>query len=122
MKRFCLTLAVLTLTAPMALADMDHSTMDHSSMDHSGMDHSGMTDEQMDGAVHTSAVVNTMGEGTANISHGPIPEIGWPAMTMDLAVLPEAQLPDDLEAGQTVNLMLVKDADGMYAIGGMMPE
>lgn len=117
MKRLCLTLAVLTLTAPMALADMDHSTMDHSSMDHSGM-----TDDQMGGAVHTSAVVNTIGEGTANISHGPIPEIGWPAMTMDLAVLPEAQLPDDLEAGQTVNLMLVKDADGMYAIGGMMPE
>lgn len=117
MKRLSLMLAVVTLTAPMALAEMDHSTMDHS-----GMDHSSMTDHQMDGAVHTSAVVNKIGDGTVNISHGPIPEIGWPAMTMDMAVMPDAQLPDDIQAGETVNLMLVKDADGMYAIGGMMPE
>ena len=39
-----------------------------------------MSEEQMAGAVHAKAVVNSMGDGIANVSHDPIPEIGWPAM------------------------------------------
>jgi Cu/Ag efflux protein CusF len=117
MKQLSLALAVLTLAAPMALAQTDHSTMDHS-----GMDHSTMTDEQLAGMVHTSAVVNSLGDGTANITHGPIPEIGWPAMTMDLAVMPDAAMTGDIKPGDAVSLMLIKGDDGMYAIGAMMPE
>lgn len=114
MKTLSLAFSVLIMTTPMALAQMDHSNMDHSDMQ--------MSDEMMEGAVHTKAVVNSIGEGTANVSHEPIPEIGWPAMTMDLSMTPDAQMIGDIAAGDTVTLMLIKSDDGMYAIGAMMPE
>ncbi|MDA0962020.1 MAG: copper-binding protein [Proteobacteria bacterium] len=114
MKTLSLALSVLVLTTPLAFAQMNHSNMDHSNMP--------MSDEMMEGAVHTKAVVNSIGDGTANVSHDPIPEIGWPAMTMDLAVLPDAQMMGDIAAGASVTLMLMKGDDGMYAIGAIMPE
>lgn len=119
MKTLSLALSVLALTTPLAFAQMNHSSMNHSSMNHSNMP---MSDQKMEGAVHARAVVNSIGDGTANVSHDPIPEIGWPAMTMDLAVLPEAQMMGDIAAGDSVTLMLMKGADGMYAIGAIMPE
>jgi Cu(I)/Ag(I) efflux system protein CusF len=117
MKTLSLTLCALVLSTPLAMAQTNHSTMDHSNMDHSAM-----SAEKMEGAVHTKAVVNTLGDGTANVSHEPIPEIGWPAMTMDLALLPDAQMMGDVAAGDTVTLMLIKGDDGMYSIAGMMAD
>jgi Cu(I)/Ag(I) efflux system protein CusF len=114
MKTTYLALSVLILTAPMALAQMNHSTMDHSNMP--------MNDEKIEGAVHASAVVNSIGDGTVNVSHDPIPEIGWPAMTMDMTVMPDAEMMGDIAAGDTVTLMLIKGDDGMYAIGAIMSE
>ena len=114
MKPLLLALSVLVLTAPMALTQMNHSTMDHSNMT--------MSAEKMESGVHTKATVNSIGDGTANVSHDPIPEIGWPAMTMDLALMPDAQNLGDVTAGDTVTLMLIKGDDGMYVIGAMMPE
>lgn len=117
MKPLLLTFAFGLMAAP-ALAQTN-SEMDHSKMDHSEMT---MSDEQMEGAVHTKATLNSLGNGTANVSHEPIPEIGWPAMTMDLPVTEGAQVMGDIAEGDTVTLMLIKNEDGMYAIGGMMPE
>lgn len=114
MKTLSLALAALVLSTPLALAQMNHSTMDHSNMP--------LSDEMMEGAVHTKAVVNSLGDGTANVSHEPIPEIGWPAMTMDLAMTPDAQMMGEIAAGDSVTLMLIKGDDGMYAIGAMMAE
>ncbi|MEQ6247567.1 copper-binding protein [Sulfitobacter sp. HNIBRBA3233] len=114
MKTLSLALSVMVLTAPLALAQMNHSNMDHSNMP--------MNDEMLEGAVHTKAVVNSIGEGTANVSHEPIPEIGWPAMTMDMPLTADAQMMGDIAAGDSVTLMLIKGDDGMYAIGAMMPE
>jgi Cu/Ag efflux protein CusF len=65
---------------------------------------------------------------TVNISHEPIPAIGWPAMTMDMAVAPSV----DLEAvvlGSQVIFSLSRGGDGVYMIdslnagseGGSMP-
>ncbi|RBI82526.1 cation transporter [Rhodosalinus halophilus] len=107
------TLGLLTLTCAPALAQMDHG-MDHSTM--------AMSDEAVEDAVHASAVVNSIGEGMANVTHDPIPEIGWPAMTMDLPLLENAEMMGDISAGDQVTIMLVKGADGMYAIGAMMPN
>lgn len=119
MKTLSLALSVLAMTAPLAFAQMNHSNMDHSNMDHSNMP---MSDEMIEGAVHTKAVVNSIGEGTANVSHEPIPEIGWPAMTMDLALMPDAEMMGEIAAGDAVTLMLIKGDDGMYAIGAMMAD
>lgn len=114
MKTLILAAFLSMAATPVVLAQSSHSGMDHSNMS--------MTAEQMDGAVHANAVVNSIGDGTANVSHDPIPEIGWPAMTMDLPLLEGAEMSDDLTPGDSVILMLVKGDDGMYAIGGMMPK
>ena len=106
-------IASIVLTAGTAFAQ----TMDHSSMDHSAM---AMGEEVIEGAVHAQAVVNSMGDGTVNVSHGPIPEIGWPAMTMDMPLLEGAEMMGEIAVGDTVTMMLVKDADGMYAVGALM--
>lgn len=115
MKTRSLSLCALVLSTPLAMAQTNYSTMDHSNMSHAAM-----SPEQMDGAVQTKAVVNTLGDGTANVSHEPIPEIGWPAMTMDLALLEGAQIIGEVAAGDTVTLMLIKGDDGMYSIAGMI--
>ncbi|MFT6104031.1 MAG: Cu/Ag efflux protein CusF [Paracoccaceae bacterium] len=114
MKILTLALFALVLTAPMALAQTNYASMDHSKML--------MSDEKVEGAVLTKAVVNSIGETTANVSHGPIPEIGSPAMTMDMALIPDAQMMGDIAAGDSVTLMLIKGEDGMYSIGAMMSE
>ncbi|TMV10383.1 copper-binding protein [Ruegeria sediminis] len=88
-------------------------------MDHTSMH---MSDSQMEGAVHATAVLNSIGEGTANVSHDPIPEIGWPGMTMDLPLLADAQIQGAIVPGDKVTIMLVKGSDGMYAISAMVPN
>ncbi|MEH6645340.1 copper-binding protein [Sulfitobacter sp.] len=118
MKTLCLALCVLVLNAPLAIAQTTHSSANHSTMDHSNMT---MSHEKMEGALHTKAIVNSFGDGTVNVSHEPIPDIGWPAMTMDLTLLPDAQMMGDVAAGDAVTFMLIKGEDGMYAIGAIMP-
>ncbi|PVA08947.1 cation transporter [Pelagivirga sediminicola] len=113
MKTLSLSILALALSAPLALAQTSDG-MDHSQMQ--------MSDAQMEGAVHTTATLNSIGDGTVNVSHDPIPEIGWPAMTMDFALTSEAQMLGGASAGDKVTLMLIKGEDGMYAIGAMMPE
>jgi Cu(I)/Ag(I) efflux system protein CusF len=85
-------------------------------------DHGSMTMDEttIEGAVHAEAVVNSFGDGTVNVSHGPIPEIGWPAMTMDMPLLEGAEMMGDIAYGDTVTMMLVKGDDGMYSVGALM--
>jgi Cu/Ag efflux protein CusF len=110
MKSLSLSLAALVLTAPMAFAQ----TMDHSNMT--------MNEGVIEGAVHAKAVMNSMGDGMVNVSHDPIPEIGWPAMTMDMPLTGDAMMMGDVAVGDTVTIMLIKGDDGMYAIGAIMAE
>lgn len=49
------------------------------------------------------------------ISHEPIPEIGWPAMTMDFGVDERIDLPS-LKAKEPIRFMLKADADGTYRV------
>lgn len=114
MKHLTLIVASLVLAAPVAQAQMNHDAMDHSNMP--------MTNTQMEGAVHTKATVNSIGGSTANVSHDPIPEIGWPAMTMDMTLREDAQMMEDVVPGASVVLMLIKGDDGMYQIGAIMPQ
>lgn len=113
MKTLLKSLTILGIWNGAALAQTSHG-MNHSNMP--------MSDQQMENAVHATATINEIGEGTANVSHGPIPEIGWPAMTMDLPLLENAEMMGEVSPGDEVTLMLVKGDDGMYAIGAMMPN
>ena len=105
----------LALIAGVAFAQ----SMDHSNMDHGDMK---MDEATIEGAVHAEAVVNSFGDGTVNVTHGPIPEIGWPAMTMDMPLMEGAEMMGDIADGDTVTMMLLKGSDGMYAVGALMAD
>lgn len=108
------TVLGLTGAPPSIVFAQDTHNMDHSSMN--------MSTEAIEGAVHAKAVVNSMTDGMVNVTHEPIPEIGWPSMTMDMQVLPNAEMMDTVKPGDTVTMMLAKDKDGIYAIQALMPE
>jgi Cu/Ag efflux protein CusF len=63
-------------------------------------------------------VINTVDAEarSINLTHEPIPDIGWPAMTMDLAVSDSADL-SGLEAGTGVSFTLEKGPDDIFRIG-----
>ena len=87
-------------------------------------EHSGHTDHLNHDAMHegveAEATINSIDGTTVNLSHGPIPAIGWPAMTMDLQLLDDAEI-GDVAAGQDVLIVLEKGEDGMYAIREVTP-
>ena len=108
MRKLILSLGLATLAAPVAWASDDHSG--HSMSSHDGMD-----------GIHAEATIHTIDGDTVNLTHGPIAEIGWPAMTMDLGLLDGAMI-EGVEAGDDVMMMLEKGPDGMYAIRALMPK
>lgn len=54
------------------------------------------------------------------LQHEPIPAIGWPAMTMDLAVAPSVNL-QAIQPGSRVNFSIEKGPDGIYMIQSIQP-
>lgn len=108
-KLMILAAAALPLLAAPALAQSTGGHGTHGT--HSNMQH----------GVHADATLNKMMDGKANVSHGPIPDIGWPAMTMDLPFLEGAEI-GKVSDGQPVMLMLEKGPDGMFGIKAMMPK
>ncbi len=113
MRKTLIAILGITFISGIAFAQ----SMDHSSMDHGDM---AMDETMIEGAVHAEAVVNSFGDGTVNVSHGPIPEIGWPAMTMDMPLMEGAEMMGEIVDGDSVSMMLVKGEDGMYAVGALM--
>ena len=57
---------------------------------------------------------------TVNLSHGPIPAVNWPAMTMDFAVAPEVDL-SSLKPGQQVEFKM-KGSGMTYTITEVTPK
>ena len=57
--------------------------------------------------------------GMANITHGPMVDIGMPGMTMDFA-LDEAVDPADLPLGAEVMLLLRRDPDFSMTLIGIV--
>ncbi|MEI4194730.1 copper-binding protein [Roseovarius sp. E0-M6] len=109
MRKFLLSLALAATVPTLALAS-DDSHSGHEMSSHEGME-----------GIHAEATVNSIDGNMANISHGPIAEIGWPAMTMDLPVLDGAEV-GEIESGDDVMMMLEKGDDGMYAIRALLPK
>lgn len=59
--------------------------------------------------------------GKINLTHGPIPALQWPGMTMDFAVLPGTDL-SGIKVGDQVTFTLGRAPDGMYAIQSVKPK
>ncbi|WP_120499108.1 copper-binding protein [Roseovarius sp. EL26] len=103
MRNSILTMTFVALLVANASAEEDHSIH--------GAKHDG---------VQTEAIINSIVGNTVNLSHGPIPEIGWPAMTMDLQLIEGAEV-GGVEESQGALITLEKGEDGMYAIRSLKP-
>jgi Cu/Ag efflux protein CusF len=80
------------------------------------MAHSGHND------AHGTGTVNSVdpAQHKVNISHQPIPEIGWPAMTMEFPVTPSIDL-NAIKPGTRVNFTIEQGQGGMYEIKAIAP-
>lgn len=113
--RSLLLIAALALSAPPVMAQSTHGH----GHNHSGSGTKTEGNDQMPG-VHAEAKINSIDGNTVNVSHGPIPDIGWPSMTMDLTLLEGAEV-GDIKPGETAMMMLEQGADGIYGIRALMP-
>jgi Cu(I)/Ag(I) efflux system protein CusF len=71
---------------------------------------------------HATGTVNSVdpAQHKVNLSHNRIPEIGWPAMTMDFPVKPSIDL-KTIKPGSRVNFTIEKGQGGMYEIQTITP-
>nr|CRH06461.1 Conserved protein of unknown function. Putative cation efflux system protein in periplasmic [Candidatus Magnetococcus massalia] len=119
---FKLALASLLMMTPLAASAGSHGGMDHSK--HAGMEHSNHSDMMpMAGKKKASAMgvlhrVDVDGK-IVNLTHDPIPALGWPEMTMDLAVTKKVDL-SSYKAGDKVHFTVKKGRDERFRIIKMM--
>ena len=94
-------------------ADVEAASPQHSAMQ---MSHAGHND------AHGTGTVNSVdpAQHKVNLSHNPIPEIGWPAMTMEFPVAPAIDLAP-IKPGTRVNFTIEQQPGGMYEIRAITP-
>lgn len=102
---------------PRSAADAMHP--EGTSSEHSGgmqMAHAGHND------AHGTGTVNSVdpAQHKLNISHQPIPEIGWPAMTMEFPVALAVDL-KAIKPSTRVNFTIEQQPGGMYEIKAIAP-
>src|SRR5262249_8531165 len=94
-------------------AEADAASPRHSDMQmaHAGHNHA-----------HGTGTGNSVhpGQPKVNLSHNPIPEIGWPAMTMESPVAPSIDL-TAIKPGTRVNFTIEQQPGGMYEIRAITP-
>ena len=105
---------------PQAPAPGRHAREGHVAASQNGgevqMAHAGHND------AHGTGTVNSVdpAQHKVNLSHNPIPEIGWPAMTMDFPVAPSVDL-RALKPGTRVKFTIEKGQGGTYEIQTISP-
>jgi Cu/Ag efflux protein CusF len=94
-------------------ADSEAASPQHRDM---RMAHAGHND------AHGTGTVNSVdpAQHKVNLSHNPIPEIGWPAMTMEFPVAPAVDL-TAIKPGTRVNFTIEQQPGGMYEIRAIAP-
>jgi Cu(I)/Ag(I) efflux system membrane fusion protein len=58
-------------------------------------------------------IIEALNGDTMTLSHGPVPELQWPAMTMDFA-LPSGGLPVGIKSGAKVQIRFTVDDSGSH--------
>jgi len=71
---------------------------------------------------HGTGTVNSVdsAQHKVNLSHNPIPDNGWPAMTMEFPVAPSVDL-TAIKPGTRVNFTIEQQPGGMYEIRAITP-
>jgi len=101
----------MTAFVPAALAILTASSAPIVQLVHQGHDH-----------VHAIGTVNSIDAAgrKVTLSHGPIPQVGWPAMTMDFAVAPGVDL-KAITPGMRVAFTLEKGENGLFQVESLTP-
>jgi Cu/Ag efflux protein CusF len=76
-----------------------------------------------DNDAHGTGTVNSVdsGQHKVNMSHAPIPEIGWPAMTIEFPVASSVDL-KAIKPGMSVKFTIEQQPGGMYEIKSIAPS
>jgi Cu(I)/Ag(I) efflux system membrane fusion protein len=78
-------------------------------------------DRQAAGATHSATgTVEKIDKEMVTLSHGPVPDLQWGAMTMDFKK-PEGGIPQGIRPGSSVAFEFVQDPDGSFVIKSMTP-
>lgn len=121
-----LALAAFALSPAAIAADgqTDHSKMNHQKMEgvttaQAQMDHGTKNNEAAPSVSQATGtgVINSIDAAKkhVNLKHNPIPELGWPEMTMDLRVSSKVDL-GKIKAGDKVTFRLKLGRDKTYRI------
>lgn len=112
----------LTLTAALALvtavpANADEINRHGGMMPHGTSQHGGMMRVSNNAGATGQAIINSVdtASGVVNLTHGPIPSLSWPEMTMDLPVANDLAL-TDVQPGDPVRFRVVLGEDQVYRI------
>lgn len=123
MKAYKTVIAAIaaTLLAGPALAQMDMSGQGkpQGGMDHGSMSMTTPANQEASGTGTVKKV--DPAKHTVNLSHGPIPAINWPAMTMEFQVAPTVDL-SSVKAGQPVEFTLAEAGGGKYTVTSIKPS
>jgi len=106
---------VLVAAGPLAAKD---AKMDHSKMNHGVMKAPANSSEAT--AVGVINSIDAEG-GKVNVTHEPVKELGWPTMTMDLAVTKRVDL-STVKPGANVKFKLKLGRDKQYRITEIQPQ
>lgn len=79
--------------------------------------HDGNEHHQEETSSVGSGVINSVNieRRTINVTHGPIPSLKWPGMTMDIAVAKDIDL-KSLKAKQEIKFQIKRDDDDVFRI------
>jgi Cu/Ag efflux protein CusF len=109
---------VIASAQPEFPADAIHPEAGAASTPHGDMQiaHEGGND------AHGTGTVNSVdpAQHKVNLTHNPIPEIGWPTMTMEFPVAPSIDL-KAIKPGTRVNFTIEQQPGGMYEIKAITP-
>ncbi|MCG6941668.1 MAG: copper-binding protein [Thiohalocapsa sp.] len=107
-------------TAPASAADQfpdSGKTIEHGAISEADMMHgetgAGATGQGVINSVDTDKRI-------VNITHGPIPALSWPGMTMDLPVTKDVDL-NGMQPGDKVRFHIALGADQVYRITAIDP-
>lgn len=112
-------IGVLEVTATQAQDKMDHSKMDHSKLGHGEMKMKApaeVKEADVKGKINT---IDTEGS-KINVTHEPVPALGWPKMTMDLPVTRRVDL-SAVKPGMDATFKLKQGRDKQFRVIGITP-
>jgi len=79
------------------------------------------TQAQQGAPIEADAVVHAIDGDTVNLTHDPIPAIGWPRMTMDLSLLDGADA-SGVQPGDAVTIELQRAPSGLFGVAKITPK